>query len=126
MRIGCIGCGERGIEEFAYLGDAGPVRPEPLGADGVAPPNDAAMKRWTDYVYLRLNPAGAHRELWQHVGGCRAWLVVTRNTITHAILSVEAARDVARTRAARHEARIAASDGLATGQPAANVRDPNV
>jgi len=44
---------------------------------------------------LRDNPAGAHRELWQHVGGCRAWLVVTRNSVTHAILEVEAARNVA-------------------------------
>ena len=53
------------------------------------------MKRWAGYVYLRDNPAGAHRELWQHTGGCRAWLVVTRDTVTHAISFVEAARAVA-------------------------------
>ena len=114
MRIGCVRCGERGLEEFAYLGDAGPARPrETVDADGTTPSDEAAMKRWTGYVYLRLNPAGAHRELWQHVGGCRAWLVVTRNTLNHAILSVEAARDVAREREARHE-------------PPANARDRNV
>ena len=49
-----------------------------------------------DYVYLRSNPAGAHRELWYHEQGDRSWLVVTRNTVTHEILSVELARDVAR------------------------------
>ena len=40
---------------------------------------DAAL---FDYVYLRDNPAGAHRELWYHGAGCRAWLVVTRDTRT--------------------------------------------
>jgi len=73
MRITCPYCGPRSNEEFAYRGDA-------------------AM----DYVYLRHNPAGPHRELWQHVSACRAWLVVTRDTSTHVIMSVEVARDVAR------------------------------
>ena len=44
-----------------------------------------------DYVYLRDNPMGAHRELWYHAAGCHAWLVVTRDTRSHAISSVEAA-----------------------------------
>jgi sarcosine oxidase subunit delta len=54
---------------------------------------------WVDYVYLRDNKAGAHRELFYHVGGCRAWLVVTRDTRTHVIAQVVAAfdqRDAAR------------------------------
>ena len=42
-----------------------------------------------DYVYLRDNPSGIHRELWYHGGGCRAWLVVTRNTRTHEISDVK-------------------------------------
>jgi hypothetical protein len=33
--------------------------------------DDAVRQRWHDYVYLRDNPAGPHRELWQHVSGCR-------------------------------------------------------
>ena len=45
-------------------------------------------------------PPAPHRELWQHVAGCRAWLVVTRDVRTHAILKVEPARDVALARAA--------------------------
>jgi methylglutamate dehydrogenase subunit B len=92
MRISCVHCGERGNDEFSYLGDAAPERPR--DPDG-QPLDDDAMRRWADYVYLRDNPAGAHRELWQHTAGCRAWLVVTRNTVTHAISKVEAARDLA-------------------------------
>ena len=44
---------------------------------------------------MRDNPAGAHRELWYHEHGDQSWLVVTRNTLTHDILKVELARDVA-------------------------------
>ena len=99
MRITCPYCGERGNEEFSYLGDAAPERPRD---DAIAPMDAAGMQRWTDYVYLRGNPAGAHRELWQHVGGCRAWLVVSRNTVTHTITKVEVARDVALARAGRN------------------------
>ena len=92
MRIDCCFCGLRGNEEFAYLGDATVARP-PADPSGAA--RCDARQRWHDYVYLRDNPASAHRELWQHVSGCRAWLVVTRDTRTHAILKVEPARDVA-------------------------------
>jgi len=91
MRIDCCYCGARGHEEFTYLGDATLERPE----EDAQPLDEAARQRWVDYVYLRDNPAGAHRELWQHVSGCRAWLVVTRNSLTHAILQVEPAREVA-------------------------------
>ena len=45
-----------------------------------------------DYVYLRDNPAGRHREFWYHAFGCRAWLSVTRDTRTHAIERVETAQ----------------------------------
>jgi sarcosine oxidase subunit delta len=92
MRIECCYCGVRSSEEFSYLGDATPVRPESLLGQTQ---DDAVRQRWHDYVYLRDNPAGPHRELWQHVSGCRAWLVVTRNTRTHEIMRVEIARDVA-------------------------------
>ncbi len=78
MRIHCPHCGERGNEEFAYLGAA---RRRP-------PPPAAAAPAWHDYVYLRDNPAGPHREFWQHVHGCRRWLVVTRDTRTHGVQTV--------------------------------------
>lgn len=98
MRIPCCYCGERGNEEFAYLGDATLARPQ---SDPTVPLDAAGHKQWVDYVYLRDNPAGIHRELWQHVVGCRAWLVVTRNVRKHEVLKVEPARDVALARELR-------------------------
>ena len=92
MRIPCPHCGERGNEEFSYLGDATVSRP---AGDVVPSAGSGVAHAWMDYVYLRQNPPGAHRELWQHVHGCRLWLVVTRNVSTHEILGAEIARDVA-------------------------------
>jgi heterotetrameric sarcosine oxidase delta subunit len=77
MRIPCPHCGDRASEEFSYLGAADPLRP----------PQDATAEAWHAYVYLRDNPAGELRELWHHVHGCRRWLIVTRDTRTHAIAS---------------------------------------
>lgn len=80
--------GPRDAAEFVYLGDAELInRPDPNATD--------AADKFYEYSYLRDNPAGEHRELWYHEQGDRSWLVVTRNTITHAISSVEMARDVA-------------------------------
>ncbi|MCB1758134.1 MAG: sarcosine oxidase subunit delta, partial [Gammaproteobacteria bacterium] len=43
----------------------------------------------------RENPAGITRDLWYHESGCAAWLVVTRDTVSHEIHKVELARDMA-------------------------------
>jgi sarcosine oxidase subunit delta len=48
------------------------------------------------YLNLRENPAGANAELWQHAGGCRAWLRVVRDTRSHALLEVTLARETPR------------------------------
>ena len=80
MLIQCPFCGERGVGEFAYLGDAGAQRPEAEQPDADA--------RFHEYVYLRDNPAGPHEELWYHAGGCRTWLRVRRDTRTHEILVI--------------------------------------
>ncbi len=88
MRIRCPYCGDRAHSEFAYLGDAGPVRPRVEGR-GALP--DTTL--FVDYAYVRTNPSGRHQEYWQHVAGCRAWLVVDRNVTTHAILGVVVARE---------------------------------
>lgn len=78
--------GLRDAQEFTYLGDAALLnRPDGL----------TAPEAFNDYVYLRDNPAGVHRELWFHEQGDRSWLIVTRNTLTHDILGAELARDVA-------------------------------
>ena len=89
MRIKCPYCGERGNEEFAYLGDATVKRPDGHIPESAEAPAWAA---WMDYVYLRDNPMGPFRELWYHASGCHAWLVVTRDTLTHAISAVEPAK----------------------------------
>ena len=77
MRLPCPFCGERGIEEFSYFGDATRTRPG----------GNARVEAWIDYVYFRDNPEGPHRELWLHASACRRVLVVERDTRTHAILS---------------------------------------
>jgi sarcosine oxidase subunit delta len=82
MLIPCPYCGDRFVDEFTILGDAVPQRPE---ADG-------ELDEWVDYVYFRDNAAGRHHELFYHVGGCRSWLIVERDTRTHEIFSVVVAR----------------------------------
>lgn len=83
--------GPRDSQEFTYLGDASLIdRPDWESPD--------ALGEFHDYLYLRDNPAGVHKELWFHEQGYRSWLVVTRNTQTHEISNVEFAIDVARQR----------------------------
>ena len=83
MRIKCPWCGDRPLDDFSYSGDANVRRPdEASGADPAV---------WQDYVYLRDNPAGRHKEYWQHVEGCRSWLIVERNITTHEIHTVSLA-----------------------------------
>lgn len=80
--------GPRDAAEFVYLGDAALLhRPNPAA--------DTAADDFYNYMHLRDNIAGEQRELWYHEQGDRSWLVVTRNTLTHAITRVELARDVA-------------------------------
>ena len=81
MRINCPFCGLRDHSEFSYEGD-GTV---------VYPPLDAPMDDWYAAVFDRANPRGRHTERWQHVHGCRMWLMVERDTMTHEIFSVRAA-----------------------------------
>lgn len=78
LLIRCPWCGERDHTEFAYGGDANVRRP----AAG------ASEADWIDYVYLRENPRGPHCEYWHHSQGCRQWLRVMRNTLTHEISQV--------------------------------------
>jgi sarcosine oxidase subunit delta len=76
MLIPCPHCGARDYKEFRYAGDASKPRPA-LGNTDVA--------AWYDYVFLFDNPKGTHREYWQHVLGCRRWLVLERDTATNVV-----------------------------------------
>jgi sarcosine oxidase subunit delta len=86
LTITCPQCGARDYTEFRYGGDASKRRP-PHGT------GDAAL--WHDYVFLFDNPKGAHSEFWQHVQGCRQWLVVERNTASNEVNRVRLAREAA-------------------------------
>jgi len=84
MRIPCPLCGPRDRREFYYYG----------GADYLdRPARDAPPAAWDDYLHLRDNPAGVTRDLWYHESGCAAWLLVTRNTVTHEVLAAELVGD---------------------------------
>ena len=81
--------GPRDASEFTILGDASLInRPDWQAGDA----DDA----FYNYQYLRDNPAGLHRELWFHEQGDRSWLVVTRDTVTHAVIAVALASDIAK------------------------------
>ena len=83
--------GPRDASEFVYLGDA-----KLLDRPDWEVENAAAQ--FHDYLYLRDNPAGEHKELWYHEQGDHSWLIVTRDTLTHEIINVVIAREMARTR----------------------------
>lgn len=84
MQIDCPHCGSRDSGEFIFRGDAAPKRPDTLDTDD-----------FVEYVYQRDNPAGWLTEHWYHLRGCRQWLVVRRNTVTHAIDTVTLAAEPA-------------------------------
>jgi heterotetrameric sarcosine oxidase delta subunit len=83
LRIPCPVCGPRDETEFTYGGDATVRRPADDTTD---------MDAWVAYVFERPNPRGKHREYWHHVSGCRQWLVVERDTLTHDISACHLAR----------------------------------
>ena len=85
MRIPCPICGERDRREFYYVGDAKIVN---------RPSHDASEDLWNDYLHNRENPAGVTKDLWYHESGCNSWLIVTRNTLTHEVVSAELTVDL--------------------------------
>lgn len=81
IRIPCPFCGERDHSEFTYGGDASIEYP----------PLDAPPAQWLRAVFERENVRGMQAETWHHANGCRLWLVVERDTMTHEIRSVRPA-----------------------------------
>ncbi|MEM9145272.1 MAG: sarcosine oxidase subunit delta [Pseudomonadota bacterium] len=81
LRIPCPFCGLRDHTEFVYEGDATVDYPA----------LDASEQAWYEAVFLRRNPRGAHFEYWHHTAGCRAVLIVERDTLTHEIRSARLA-----------------------------------
>jgi sarcosine oxidase subunit delta len=84
--ISCPHCGTRPKEEFYVRGDASVVRPSPVASD----------ETWHRYAHIRDNPRGRCQEYWHHAAGCRRWLVVYRDNLTHEVFSVADAASRAR------------------------------
>ena len=78
LSINCPWCGNRPETEFTYKGDANVRRPNPV---------HDSDKDWSDFIFLRTNHKGPHNEFWQHTSGCRQFLKVRRNVVTHEILT---------------------------------------
>lgn len=76
LLIHCPWCGPRDETEYAYGGEAHLARPEWTVSD----------KEWTEYLFMRSNDRGAHRERWNHAAGCRQWFNVVRDTTTNIVL----------------------------------------
>jgi sarcosine oxidase subunit delta len=77
LLMACPYCGERAETEFSYGGEAGIARPKD--------PFALSDEQWADYLFMRKNPRGVHRELWNHAQGCRRWFEVERDTVSYVI-----------------------------------------
>ena len=78
--IDCPFCGPRWQTEFVCGGEAHIDRPPE--------PDKLSDDEWADYVFMRTNPKGLHRERWCHVHGCRQWFNVARDTVSDQIKAV--------------------------------------
>ena len=79
LLIHCPWCGPRDESEFAFGGEADIQRPPD--------PDALSDSEWADYLFMRKNPRGSHRELWNHALGCRRWFGAERDTVTYKISS---------------------------------------
>jgi sarcosine oxidase subunit delta len=71
-QLHCPFCGARELHEFEFRKTRANV-------------DSSAFSK----VYLRVDSVDLSVEYWQHVHGCRSWLLVQRNPSTGAILGVE-------------------------------------
>ncbi len=80
LQIACPWCGNRDESEFTCGGEAHIVRPKD--------PDALSDAEWADYLFMRKNPRGLHREQWNHAHGCRRWFNVVRDTVSYQISAV--------------------------------------
>jgi heterotetrameric sarcosine oxidase delta subunit len=78
LKLPCPFCGMRDETEFHYGG-------EPRRRPG--PAEQVSDADWADYLFNKRNDKGVHEEIWHHLGGCRRWFLVSRDTRSHAVLS---------------------------------------
>ena len=77
LLIECPWCGVRDESEFNCVGEAHIVRP--------LEPEKLSDEEWADYLFMRKNPKGTHREQWLHAAGCRRYFNVERDTVSYRI-----------------------------------------
>ncbi len=75
----CPFCGVRELHEFEFRKTRANA-----GGSGVAE------------VYLRVDSSELSVEYWQHVQGCRLWMLVRRNPSTGTVLGIDALPEVSR------------------------------
>ena len=80
LQITCPWCGPRDESEFSYGGEAHIARPHE--------PEKLSDEQWADYLFMRTNPRGSHREQWCHSFGCRRWFNVERDTVSYEIKAI--------------------------------------
>ena len=77
LLIECPWCGLRDESEFSYAGEAHIARPPET--------EKLSDEAWADYLFMRSNPKGAHREQWLHAAGCRRYFNAVRDTVSYRI-----------------------------------------
>ena len=80
FQLKCPWCGLRDETEYKYGGQAHVAHPEDPAA--------LTDEEWAEYLFFRDNPKGPFAERWVHVGGCRRWFNVVRDTRTYEVLAV--------------------------------------
>jgi sarcosine oxidase, subunit delta len=81
LLIPCPWCGPRAENEFVCGAQGNRKRPED--------PSSLDDAQWSDYVFNRDNIKGKVVERWWHRAGCGRWFAVERDTVTHAIASLD-------------------------------------
>jgi sarcosine oxidase subunit delta len=72
-QLHCPFCGARELHEFEFRKTRANV-------------DSSALSK----VYLRVDSLDLSVEYWQHIHGCRGWLLVQRNPSTGVVLGVDA------------------------------------
>jgi len=72
--LDCPNCGERSVYEFRFGGE---FRERPAGP--------VSQHDWAEYLHMRKNEAGEHKEWWYHLMGCRSWFFAIRDTRTNVV-----------------------------------------
>lgn len=80
LLIECPWCGPRPESDFTYGGEAHIARP--------SRPEERSDEEWGDYLFMRKNPRGSHREQWCHSAGCRRWFNAERDTVRYQFTAV--------------------------------------